>query len=257
VRLIRPISLVLLAAATMTAMSCGGGVGGNNGSGDDDDDGGTPTPSIVEISGTTLDYFTGSAVASALFGTEGLDPEVGGASDGGGLFSLAVPSNATFRLRVSGVSGYRATSGHEVVTESAGITDIEAPLVATADLARQYSALGLSATAGRGAAFLELWDPAGAPLEGIPLADIVLLDSADNPVAGTFGPYFFGTGGDLVDGATLSASAAFGGRARAGFLDVPPGDLHATVTWSSGGTVVVVPLPVRIPSDGVALRRMY
>lgn len=257
VKLLRPISLVILAAATTTAMSCGGAGPTSAAGDDDDDDGGTPTPSIVEINGTTIDYFTGDPVASALFGTEGLEPEVGGASDGGGAFSLTVPSNSTFRLRVSGVSGYRATSGHSVVTHVAGITGIEAPLVATADLERQYASIGAAPTAGRGAAFLDLRDPANFPLEGIPLADIALLDSANNPVSGVLGPYFFATGGDMVDGAALSESTAYGGRARAGFLDVPPGDLHATVTWSSGGTIVVVPIPVTIPNEGVALRRTY
>lgn len=249
-----PFALALAAAAAPSA--CGGSGGSSNGSDDDDDDGGTPTPSVA-ISGTTTDYFTELAVASALFGTEGLDPELGGASDGAGEFTLDVPGGSSFRLRVSGVSGYRATSGDLIETGATDVAGIVAPLVATADLARQYTSVGETATAGRGALFVELWTPAGAPLEGVPASDVMLLDSAETPIGDVLGPYFFGAGGDVVDGTTLPVSTAYDGRARVGFLDVPPGDLHATVTWSSGGTVVTVPIPVSIPSDGVALRRTY
>lgn len=256
-RLIRLISFGLPLLATVTAVSCGGGAGDSSGTGDDDDDGTTPTPTVVGISGLTIDYFTELPVPSALFGTEGLDPELGGASDGAGAFVLIVPSVATFRLRVSGVSGYRATSGHLITTDGIDQPGHIAPLVATADLQRQYASVGATATADRGAVFLELWTPAGAPLENVPASDMMLLDSADSPVTSALGPYFFGTGGDLVDNATLAASTAFDGRARAGFLDVPQGDLHVAVTWSSGGTIVTETVPVTIPSDGVALRRMY
>jgi hypothetical protein len=123
--------------------------------------------------------------------------------------------------------------------------------VSNPDVTRQYTAIGRTPTAGTGVVFATLVDNAGAPLVGVFVADIHLLDGTSLPVG--LGPYMFGPTGDIVDNNTLSVTAAFNGRSRVAFLDVPIGRLTLTVIFSSSGKVVTRSVQVVTTAGGVTL----
>jgi hypothetical protein len=104
------------------------------------------------------------------------------------------------------------------------------------DVMRPYTAIGRTPTPGTGVVVATLVDDTGAPLIGVSIADIRLLDARSLPVG--MGPYMFGTTGDIVDSSTLRASASFNGRSRVAFLDVPAGTLTLTIMYSRDGKVV-------------------
>lgn len=212
-----------------------------------------PTPSpiaTIAVSGTTVDYFSAAPVGSVF--VETLPANVSATSSSGGAFSLTVPAQFDFSLVTSGVGTHRTTIGEVLPIGSVSIPALEAPIVATADVARQYTSLSVAPTAGRSAVFLEIRDSAGDPLETIALAAIALLElEGEPPLTGVSGPFFFGSGGDLVGAVTLTESTAFGGRARAGFLNVPSETgVRIVVSGTTIDEEAVTPL------DGVLLRRL-
>ncbi len=225
-------------------------------SGDDDDATPTPTPTpptTAVVSGTTIDYFSLAAVPSVSLTTTGLAPEIADSSDGAGTYSFEVPVGSAFNVRAE-IPSHRPTSSERIVVQSSSHTATLA-LVTSVDYGRQYSSVGIPPALGASGIFLDLRDPAGAPIEGVPLADIALLTTAGAPAAGVAGPFFFGAAGDMVDNGTLSTSTAYDGRARAGFLAVPPGSYTLRVVYGAGPTTRDVPVSTEV--DGVALRRTY
>ena len=180
-----------------------------------------PEVAPIRVSGKSLDYFTLQPLATVQLSTEGMAPELTGASDAQGNYALDnVPVGSVFY--VSAVRDvYRPTRNTLVrVADASVMTDLL--LVSVLDARRQYASLNLTPTAGQAVLFADLRRNNGMPLEGVPLADIQLLDAANAPVGK--GPFFFGQAGDVVSNATLAVSTAFNGRARVAFLDVPPGN---------------------------------
>jgi len=118
-------------------------------------------------------------------------------------------------------------------------------------MTRQYTAVGLTPTPGTAVVFATLVDTKGAPLVGVSVTDIQLLDGTSLPVG--LGPYMFGSTGDIVDNNTLSVTAAFDGRSRVAFLAVPVGRLTLRVIFSSGGTVVTRSVQVVTTAGGTTL----
>ena len=117
------------------------------------------------------------------------------------------------------------------------------------DLTRQYTAIGITPRPGTGVVVATLVDDTGAPLVGVSVADIRLLDATSLPVG--MGPYMFGTTGDIVDSNTLSVTASFNGRSRVAFLDAPVGKLTLTVIYSRDGKVVTRSAQVVTTAGGV------
>lgn len=205
-------------------------------------------PVTISLSGTARDYFTDAALDSVTLTIVG---QTGSTtiSDSGEFHFSDLDANVT--VEVSGsLDDYRPTRN---VSISIGTTSITADLflVSEGDASRQYVGLGLTQAVGTGVVFIDLVDDDGDPREGIPLADITLVNGGQNPVG--LGPFFFGASGDVVSQASLTVSTAFDGRARVAFLDVPPGTytlrvttgspiqtLTATVVISAGGATLVI-----------------
>lgn len=258
-----------LAYVFVLAAACSGevpGMGGPDASDEVDAAGDVDAPPApaLQVTGKSKDYFTAVTLATVSITTTGMQPEVTGASDSQGDFVLDnVPPGSVFYVDTRREL-YRPTRNLAVkVTEASVVADQLG--VSIADSRRQYVTLGLTPTAGRAVVFAELKRPNGMPLEGVPLADVVLADGLGAPVG--LGPFFFGANGDLVSNATLATSTAFGGRARVGFLDVPPGehvfkvtyttgagaprtDETTIVTTADGATLTVNPAPAMGPGSG-------
>ena len=210
--------LILLALCAL-ASSCGS-------------DGGTGLVTVT-VSGTVSDYFTGTGVQDATVAVEG-SPSLIASTSAGGTYDIAeVPATESLVL-VATKANYRQTRNFEVSATSGTVT-ADLAIVAAADVQRQYTSVGITPATGLAVVFVDLVDGAGAPRTGIPAAGIVLVDGTQSPVGD--GPYFFGAAGDIVTNATLSQSTAFGGRARAAFLNVPQG-AH-TLRVSVGAQIIV------------------
>lgn len=191
-----------------------------------------PPIATLSVSGKSKDYFTGATMQSVMLTTEGMEPEATGASDAMGDFTLdAVPAGSVFYVHATR-DLYRLTRNLPVRVEEASVV-ADQHLVSLADSRRQYVSLGLTPTTGTAVVFANLIRNNGMPLEGVPLADIVLVDGLGAAVGR--GPFFFGAQGDLVSNAILATSTAFNGRARVGFLDVPVGAATLKVTYTTGG----------------------
>jgi len=199
----------------------------------------------VPVSGTTRDYFTGGPAGLVELSTFGCGAELLTTSDAAGLYAFNTLGNGTLFVHAAKTT-YRSTRnvGLQIGAEPVS-TDFET--VSNADVARQFATLGESAGAGTGLVFAEMVDEIGAPIEGVALGDITLLDQDGFPSAD--GPYFFGAAGDLVPGGTLATSTAFGGRARVGFLNCPPGP-HDLTVFTAGGNFIAA---VECIADGVTL----
>jgi hypothetical protein len=253
-RLLYVLALSFGAAACVGNAPPSGGDDVDAGGGDVD---GSPDPALLSVSGKTLDYFTGAPLESVTLATEGMTPAASGSSDATGNYELEVPPGSVFYASATRAN-YRPTRSApiRVAGDSLAMTDLT--VVSVNDSRRQYASLGLTPTAGRAVLFGLLLRNNGMPLEGIPLTDIKLVDAQQAPVG--LGPYFFGENGDLVSNLTLDVSTAFGGKARVGFLDVPPGTYTLAVTYTAGtggggGTpeIRTYEVPVEAVADGATL----
>ena len=222
----------------------------------DDPDAGVDAPPVVEtghlFSGVTKDYFTAATpMADATITSDGVTPEMTATSGAAGEFSIDhVPTGSVIFFSVAHAN-YRPTRNVPVAVADMPVTQ-DLFMMASADVDRQY--LKANATpVGAGKAFLtvELKLDTGTPLEGIPLANITLVDAANAPVPGIVGPFFFGTLGD-VDPAVTTATAV-NGRSRAAILDVPPGSYTLKVVYPGAGGDQTMTVPVTAVADGATL----
>lgn len=230
----RRFALLLLA---LLAPACGGSGGGS-------------TVQPVTVGGFVRDYFALAPLAAAQLDTQGLIPAltVTSAGDGSYLFA-AVPSSSNLDIVATLAANYRTTRNERIAVATTSIAqDLFA--VATADQSRQYTAVSVTRTASTAMVIVDLVD-AGAPQVNVPASDITIVDGGGTPIAAANGPYFFDTTGDIVPNATLSMSAAFGGRARVAFLNVPAGTSSVKVFFGAPGQFKL--LPVVTIADGVTL----
>lgn len=208
-------------------------------------------PAAVRVSGKTKDYFTGMPLSAVGLRSEGMEPQLSATTDGTGDFAFpAVPPGSAFYLTAMRTA-YRPTRGLAVRVEDMAVVS-DQPVVSLSDTRRQYATLGLTAAVGTAVVFAELQKHNGTPLTGVPLTDVKLVDAADQPVG--LGPYAFGPGGDLVPVATQATTVDVGGRARVGFLDVPPGSYTLKVTYTAGaGTPMTDTARVDTTAEGASL----
>lgn len=253
--------LIYVLALSFGAAACVGNAPPNGGDDDDvdagDDVDGSADPALLSVSGKTVDYFTSTPLESVTLGTEGMTPAASGSSDATGNYELRVPPGSVFYASAARAN-YRPTRSAPIRVAGDSLVMTDLTLVSVNDSRRQYTSLGLTPTAGRAVLFGLLIRNNGMPLEGIPLADITLVDAQQAPVG--LGPYFFGANGDLVSNATLAVSTAFAGKARVGFLDVPPGTYTLKVTYTAGtggggGTpeIRTYEIPIEAIADGATL----
>jgi hypothetical protein len=218
--------------ATLMTTSCGGG-------------GTDEIPGLLTLSGVVRDYFTDGPVASAVLTIEQLSSATTSSADGAYGFSN-IPSNSLLTV-IAARTNYRPTRNAPIQSAASSLVH-PVSIVSIADVARQYTASNLLAVAGTAVVIANLTD-GGLPLEGVPLANITLVDAALSPVGN--GPYIFGASGDVNP--ALTVTAAFAGRSRVAFLNVPPGiqtltvalpgtpprTLTATIVSSGGGVTFI------------------
>jgi hypothetical protein len=206
---------------------------------------------VLTLDGFVRDYFSNTALASVLLDWE--DP--GGrtvTSSSTGAYQITGLMETDILFLSGALANYVTTRNEPVILGTTNAIQDQF-VISTADANRQYTTLSLTPTAGRAVVFVTLVDAGGLPHTGIPLSDIIVADTADDAVG--LGPYVFGAGGDLVSPATLSVTTAFGGRARVGFLNVPPGTYTLRVSYDDAGTPRVKTRQVVADTSGATLIR--
>jgi hypothetical protein len=228
--------LSVLVFALLAGLACGSDGGGGGG--------GAP----VTLTGTVVDYWSDQPVAGALVAGGG---QVGSTTaDGSGNFTFDdVPRNSGVQFTTS-LTGYRNTRNESIAVGTDPVT-ADVFIAATADVARQYTAVGVTEVAGRMMVIIEL-EEQGTPREGNLLAEMELVDDQGDPTGQ--GPYVFGAGGDIVPNATLSQSTAFNGRSRIAFLNVPAGRVTFRLTIPPPNPGLLI-LPLTGTTNGVVLGR--
>ncbi len=211
-----------------------------------------PAASVGQrVSGKAMDYFGAVALPEATVTTDGIDPQMTATSAADGAWALAdVPTGSKVFLSVTHTS-YRPTRNvATTVVDTAVVQDVY--VMSVADVTRQYTTLGVPPAAGKAFLAAELQLDNGSPIEGIPLANVVLVDALNQPVPDVLGPVFFGAAGD-IDPALLAATA-FTGRSRVAFLDLPPGTYTLKVTFPNGAAGdKTVSTSVTATADGAVL----
>lgn len=208
-------------------------------------------PALVSIAGDVRDYWSDIAVVGAQVRTIGLTPEVSGQSDADGRFVMAgQATGGSCVVAVAGPDGYLETT--MPLELSNGPTTCTALAVAVPDMRRQQEVIGGVPAPNSALVLVHMFDAAGSPLEMVPLADIALLTEGGRPVGD--GPFFFGTTGDIQPQAELSICRALDGRARAAFLNVPPGDHALQLTAPDGaGNLQRIVVPVGVRAGAIVL----
>lgn len=210
------------------------------------------TENMIAVSGTAMDYFGDTPIEVSLT-AEGVTPAATGSSDALGAFTLNIPAGSTFFLNAS-KPAFRTTRSAPIAITDTPVTGQNVYIASSAEVLNQYTGLGLTAVPATAAVFVNLVRNNGTPLEGVPLADITLVDALGAPVPGVMGPYFFGLTGNLVDAATLAVSTAVAGRARVGFLDCPVGSYEIKVNYQNAqNQPQTFTVPVTCAADGLTL----
>lgn len=221
----------LLSFFTLLALAgCPGGAPPNqNGSPDAATGGGDAEQTSLLLSGKVMDYFGAQPVDGASIETDGLDPKLMTSSAADGAYQLDVAVGSALYL-VATKNAYRPTRNKAMtVADMPVIYDVY--LMTDQDVKNQYTAVGATPTAGTAIIIAELRKNNSTPLEGIPLANVQLLNAQNQPVTGVKGPYFFNAGGSIDTAQTTLT--AYSGRSRAAFLDVPPGTYTLAVTYQN------------------------
>lgn len=215
---------------------------------------GTPEPVGQTVSGKTMDYFTANTpLDTASITSDGIAPPMTATSATGGVYTLdGVPTGSKVYFSVT-ATNYRPTRNPAVTVEGMPVVQ-DLHVMTVADVARQYSSVGMPLVAGKAFLAAELFRNNGMPLAGIPLTDITLVDAADVAVPGVLGPYVFGTLGDIND--TELVATTYGGKSRVAFLDVPVGSYTLKVIYPDDQNVPkTFSVPVTFVADGATIAK--
>jgi hypothetical protein len=196
---------------------------------------GPPVQAGVRISGKAMDYFTAVVLDASTVSTDGIDPQKSATSVIDGTYAIDdVPFASNFYLSAV-KANYRPTRNTPTsVADQPVLQDVY--ILSIPDVRRQYITGGLGEpTLGKAFLAAEMKNDLGAPLEGIPLANITVVDAAGVVVPGIKGPLFFGANGD-VDPA-ITVATAFQGRSRVAVFDLPPGTFSLKVTYPDGAGI--------------------
>lgn len=189
-----------------------------------------PIPPGLSAAGSVLDYWTLSPVPAVLVISLS-PPLIDIANEVGEYILEEFDPFSSFIIKGFRAPGYRETNNVEAMIDDQSLV-LDIYIGAEPDLARQFASVGILQQAGSAIVIAEMRDTGGSPLEGVPLADVVLRD--DLMVAIGDGPYYFGITGDLVDPVELNISTAFMGRgARVAFLNVPAGPATLSISLAS------------------------
>lgn len=197
-----------------------------------------PNGGSVAVSGQVVDFQTGAAIdAATSVAITGLLPAPKVDLNGASFTIGGVLSNSTFAVLATAPM-HRPTYSQVVVT-TAGVNDLEAPVVGEAYVTGLASAFGATLSGATGIVLLHLVDAAGKPRAGVAGVNFT--------IAGTNGPHFLDPNLMAAVGATASSTSGW-----VVFFDVPAGltglsqGLSATVTIDApalpvaGGVVTIV-----------------
>jgi len=203
------------------------------------------------VSGMVIDYFNATpdtVVAGAVVNTEGLRPQVDATASGTGEYTMDILADSLFFLSAE-ASGF-------VLSRNTPIQMLKSAIVRTLFVAsdvgvnRQYAGAGVTRVAGNGIVMVELSNTDATAIVGIPTSDVTLTSIAAPGVpVGT--SYFVDPAtSDLSQSTTLSVADA-NGIARAGFLNVPPGEYNVNVVLpEAAGTQTIF---IIVPDDGASV----
>ena len=156
-----------------------------------------PPAAALTVSGKSMDYFGNVIVAAAQIATDGIDPPVMTTSSTDATYSVEVQVGSKLFL-VATLPSYRPTRNAAVsVADMPVMQDVY--VLSIQDVKNQYTVLGKLPTAGTAFVAAELRKNNGSPLEGIPLANVTLLDAQNNTQISV-----------VADGATLAVSGGAG-----------------------------------------------
>ncbi len=215
-----------------------------------------------DVSGMVVDYFSGddSPVLNATVVTEGVNPAISATIDAQGAYLMEVLANSLFYL-TSSAPDY-------VLSRSGALQMLASPIVRTqvvaseVGIARQYTSVGVTQQANTGIVMVDLRNASAQPIVGLSTSDVILSTTADPgvPVGSAF--FVASDGNDLSPNATTPLSVLDNyappdvpveidvRRARAGFLNVAPGEYNVSVTLPDlAGTQTIF---VIVPQEGAS-----
>lgn len=208
------------------------GDGGVNGDAGPPADAAIPKPyEFFPVSGTVIDYFNATPdtlVPSAMVNTEGLRPQIDSTTDAAGAYTMEILADSLFYLTAE-ATGF-------VPSRNTPIQMLKTPIVRTVfaasdvGVARQYAGAGVTAVAGNGIVMVELSKIDATAAVGIPVSDVTLtaIGQPNTPI-GTSYMVNPGTLDLSPTGTTPTSVADANGFARAGFLNVVPGEYNVNV----------------------------
>ena len=242
--------IVLLVAVTACAGKAPPSTGDNPDAAQSPQD--APASAALKVSGKTMDYFGNVPVPAATVTSDGISPAAMAVSGADATYSIDVQVGSKLFL-LAAMATYRETRSAPIsVADMSVMQDIY--LMSGQDVKNQYTVLGKLPTTGTAFLAAELKKNNGTPLEGIPLANVTLLNAQNQPVPGIVGPYFFGTAGSIDP--ALATATAYGTplRSRVAILDIPPGTYTLQVTYPNGqGGNAVNTTQVSVSANGATL----
>jgi hypothetical protein len=258
--------LVMSPACVGNTPSNGGGggdgadAGGGGGGGGGADAGGDPVE--VTVSGTVVDYQEwianqiGDPLAGTSLATEGMTPPLAAtaAADGAYTFGVVPPGSVFYVNAAPGPANYRPTR-NEMITVAEAPLDLDLFMVSEAHVDQHYATTQDIEVAGTAIVIGDMIRNNGSPFVDVPLASVTFTDELGAAVPGVAGPYFIGAG-NVMDPAITASTLAFG-KARVGFLNVPPGSYKINLTYLDGqGVEQTITVPVVTVADGATLQRI-
>jgi len=225
----------------------------SSGGGGDDAPGGGSGSAVTSqvVSGKVMDYFTGDALAATAVTTDGLTPAAAATSGADGSYMMTVPVGSKLFAMTSRGS-YRPTRSAIITITDQPVTQ-NLYVAASADVARQFTSVGVAQTTGTIVA-AEVQKNNGDPYTGLPLTAFTLVDSANAAVPGISGPFFFGSLGDLDPAVTTSTAYGTTPRVRVGFLNLPAGTFTLKTAYTDGmGNPKINATTIIVDSGGVTL----
>ncbi|HEX7700416.1 MAG TPA: hypothetical protein VF403_06840 [Kofleriaceae bacterium] len=205
--------------------------------------------STAKVSGKVMDYFTGDPLAAAAVTTDGLTPALAVVSGADGSYSMDVAVGSKLFADTSHAN-FRTSRSSIITVADVDLTE-NLYALASADVTRQFSSVGVTAASGTIVA-IDVQKDNGDPFPGLALTAITLVDPNNLAVTGVAGPFFFGAAGDL-DLAVIT-STAYGAvpKTRAAFLNVPPGS-YTVITTFNDGAARTYKTPIIVDAGGATI----
>jgi hypothetical protein len=207
---------------------------------------GAPIEEAIQVTGVTRDYQEAmvgqeGVLQNGAIATEGLDPalEITSGTDGAFILDELPPGSVFYAaVTIPEPLQYRPTRNSLLtVAEASVAADLYA--LSEAFVSINYAgALGEAALpeADSSIVIIDLYRNNGTPLVGIPLENVSLTDGDLKTVLDLEGapiqPYFFNLTGNM-DSEQLTSVEAPLGKARVGFLNVPPGTYQVNVAYEN------------------------